>query len=57
MTGSDSGRGRPAPTWTWVLLISIMAWALYYGVRYWQPTDAYVDTPTYPAAEERPADD
>ncbi|MFB6262925.1 MAG: cytochrome C [Bradymonadaceae bacterium] len=44
----------PAPTWAWVLLIVVFAWALFYAVSYWQPTEEFTDTPTYPAVEGRP---
>lgn len=37
----------PIPTWAWVLLISIIAWALYYGTLYWQPGESFQKTPTY----------
>lgn len=54
---SRSESPAPAPTWAWVLLMAIVAWAMYYGVRYWQPTGDYADSPTYPAAEEQKGDE
>ncbi|MEO6603024.1 MAG: cytochrome C [Polyangiaceae bacterium] len=27
----------PVPTWAWVVLISVLAWAMYYLVAYWNP--------------------
>jgi hypothetical protein len=27
----------PVPTWVWVLLISVVAWAIYYLVAFWKP--------------------
>lgn len=29
----------PAPTWIWVLLLGLVAWAMYYAVRYWSVPD------------------
>lgn len=37
----------PIPTWAWVLLIGIIAWAVYYTILYWQPPEPYRSTPTY----------
>ncbi len=37
----------PVPTWAWVVLIGIVAWAMYYGIQQWKPTPQYADTPTY----------
>jgi mono/diheme cytochrome c family protein len=37
----------PIPTWVWVTLISIVAWALYYGIQQWKPTPQFASTPTY----------
>lgn len=44
----------PAPTWAWVLLIAVIAWAMYYAVSFWFPTGEYADSPTYspPAVEQ-----
>jgi hypothetical protein len=42
----------PPPTWAWVLVILIIAWALYYGVMYCSPFGAYADSPTYAPAEK-----
>jgi len=27
----------PVPTWVWVLLIGVVAWAMYYLVAFWNP--------------------
>ncbi|HTG00971.1 MAG TPA: c-type cytochrome [Nitrospirota bacterium] len=37
----------PVPTWAWVVLIGIVAWAMYYGIQQWKPTPRFADTPTY----------
>ncbi len=37
----------PVPTWAWVVLIGIVAWAMYYGIQQWNPTPQFADTPTY----------
>ena len=50
---SRSESPAPAPTWAWVLLIAILAWALYYGVQHWTPPAQFLDTPTYPIVDSR----
>lgn len=40
----------PVPTWAWVTLIAVVAWAMYYGVRQWNPTPQFANTPTYRSA-------
>jgi mono/diheme cytochrome c family protein len=37
----------PVPTWAWVVLIAIVAWAMYYGVQQWRPPPQFSNTPTY----------
>ncbi len=37
----------PVPTWAWIVLISIVAWAMYYVVAFWQPEKDVADSPTY----------
>jgi len=46
----------PVPTWAWIVLITVVAWAMYYGVRQWRPTEQFANTPTYRVFEkEQPA--
>ena len=37
----------PVPTWAWVVLICIVAWAMYYVVAFWHPEKSVADSPTY----------
>jgi len=46
---------KPVPTWAWVVLISVVAWAMYYGIRQWRPTAQFANTPTYRVVEKQPA--
>ena len=50
---SRSESPAPAPTWAWVLLIAILAWALYYGVQHWEPSAEFLDSPTYPTVDRK----
>lgn len=44
----------PIPTWIWVLLIFIVAFAAFYGLRQWSPPADMADTPTYSSPQETP---
>jgi mono/diheme cytochrome c family protein len=44
---------KPVPTWAWVVLISVVAWAMDYGVRQWRPTEQFANTPTYRVIEKQ----
>lgn len=37
----------PPPTWIWVLFLVIVAFAVFYGVRQWNPPPEMMNTPTY----------
>jgi hypothetical protein len=37
----------PVPTWAWVVLIGVVAWAMYYLIAFWHPEKGVVDSPTY----------
>ena len=37
----------PVPTWAWVVLIGVLAWAMYYVIAFWHPEKSVVDSPTY----------
>jgi len=43
----------PVPTWVWVVLITVLAWAMYYGVQQWRPTEQFANTPTYRVVEKQ----
>jgi mono/diheme cytochrome c family protein len=43
----------PVPTWAWVALIAVVAWAMYYGVQQWRPTEQFENTPTYRIVEKK----
>lgn len=52
----------PIPTWAWVLLLGVVAWAMFYAARQWFPPPSFASTPTYaawrgsaPPAAESPA--
>jgi len=46
---------KPVPTWAWVVLISVVAWAMYYGIQQWNPTPQFANTPTYRiVAQQKP---
>jgi hypothetical protein len=36
---SQAETPAPVPTWAWVLLIGVVAWAMYYLVSFWNPTN------------------
>lgn len=45
----------PVPTWAWVVLIAVVAWAMYYGIQQWKPSPQFANTPTYMAvAQQQP---
>lgn len=44
---SQAETPAPVPTWAWVLVICILAWAMYYAVTYWYPEPGVSDSPTY----------
>jgi hypothetical protein len=37
---SQAETPAPVPTWAWVILIGVIAWAMYYVVAYWRPVAA-----------------
>ncbi len=37
----------PVPTWAWVTFITVVAWAMYYGISQWKPSPEFARTPTY----------
>lgn len=37
----------PIPTWTWVVLLVVVAWAIFYGARHWSPSGDLASSPTY----------
>ena len=37
----------PIPTWTWVLVLFIVAFGVFYGVRHWNPSPDFASTPTF----------
>jgi mono/diheme cytochrome c family protein len=39
----------PIPTWAWVLSLSVVAWAMFYAARQWNPTPEFAASPTYAA--------
>lgn len=39
----------PIPTWAWVILLGIVAWAMFYAARQWNPPAHFAATPTYSA--------
>lgn len=42
----------PIPTWSWVLLLSVVAWAMFYWAVAWAPSEQYRNSPTFsPPAE------
>jgi len=47
----------PIPTWIWVMLITIVAFAAFYGVSQWSPPPDMADTPTYSSVAEPSHDD
>jgi mono/diheme cytochrome c family protein len=51
---SSAETPAPIPTWAWVALIVVVAWAMYYGARQWEPGQEFANTPTYwsPAVQE-----
>lgn len=44
----------PIPTWAWVLVIALVAWALFYAVSNLFPPPKYRNTPTYSPAAYQP---
>jgi len=43
----------PVPTWAWVVLIAVVAWAMYYGIQQWKPSPLFANTPTYRIVAKR----
>lgn len=41
---SQAETPAPVPTWAWVLLIGVVAWAMYYLVSFWKPTNEVTGT-------------
>ncbi len=39
----------PIPTWAWVLFIGVVAWAMFYAARQWNPPPELARSPTYAA--------
>jgi mono/diheme cytochrome c family protein len=39
----------PIPTWAWVLSLGVVAWAMFYAAREWNPTPEFAASPTYAA--------
>jgi len=39
----------PIPTWAWVLFIGVVAWAMFYAARQWNPPQEFARSPTYTA--------
>ncbi len=39
----------PIPTWAWVLLLGVVAWAMFYAARQWNPPPEFARSPTYAA--------
>lgn len=37
----------PVPIWTWMVIIFVVAWAMFYGLKMWTPTSKFAHTPTY----------
>ena len=37
----------PIPSWIWVLLILLIAWAVFYFINQWSPSEEFANTPTY----------
>jgi hypothetical protein len=35
------------PVWVWVMLLFVVAWAVWYGARMWDVPPAFAHTPTY----------
>ena len=44
---SQAETPAPVPTWAWVVLIGVVAWAMYYVIAFWRPEHDVVDSPTY----------
>ena len=44
---SQAETPAPVPTWAWVVLIGIVAWAMYYAIAFWHPEKSVEDSPTY----------
>jgi len=42
----------PIPTWTWVLLLFVVAWAIFCGARHWAPSGDLAGSPTYSSWNE-----
>src|SRR5260370_1212946 len=49
--GEPSRAETPAriPTWAWVLLLGVVAWAMFYAARQWNPPPEFARSPTYAA--------
>lgn len=48
----DPGRAEsqgPVPVWTWVMCAMVAAWALWYGLEFFQTPSQFANTPTYAA--------
>jgi len=39
----------PIPTWAWVLSLGVVAWAMFYAARQWNPPAEFARSPTYAA--------
>ena len=39
----------PIPVWTWVMCALVAAWALWYGIEFFQTPEQFAKTPTYAA--------
>ncbi|MDT8340668.1 MAG: c-type cytochrome [Longimicrobiales bacterium] len=37
----------PIPTWAWVLLLGVVAWAMFYAARTWSPSPEMAGSPTF----------
>ncbi len=35
------------PSWIWIMFILITAWAIFYFINEWKPTEEFANTPTY----------
>jgi mono/diheme cytochrome c family protein len=45
----------PIPTWAWVLSLGVVAWAMFYAARQWNPPLEFARSPTYAAWLGKPA--
>lgn len=37
----------PIPSWIWIVFILIVAWAMFYFIKQWNPPEEFANTPTY----------